>query len=404
MATLITTNIKGVLNVSDNQLVAVNNAGGRVRITSFTNGESEITGNTHNIVLGPYSTRSGAGLYYAGIAINGLLNYNGGTAYDVAPHIWLGGYYRDTPGSERSDFVVAIKSGTGTSGTGADIPQPRFRVDYEGIASATGSFRAPIFYDTDDTAYYGDFAGTSKFKRWWSTDAGNNTTAPRWDTSAYVLQSQHWYAHTSSQDMYLGESNRVRIGGPIARNGHATGFLEGSYNNIGANSSKTNPIYTIGSSYNPSDTSLGNMYGIGYAHPDLWGSGKVQGWGMYVVNNGTIDACIGGDSTSSVGIWSRLDIVAYSDARVKENVQVIENALDKVKALRGVTFTRNDIDDKEKRHAGVIAQEVLAVMPELVTGDEESRYSVAYGNMVGLLIEAIKEQQLQIEELRSKLK
>jgi hypothetical protein len=196
----------------------------------------------------------------------------------------------------------------------------------------------------------------------------------------------------------------ITMSGPVARTAHAAGFLQGSYNSVGPNSSKTNPIYTIGSSYNPTDTSLSGMYGIGYAHPDLWGSGKVQGWGMYVVNNGTIDACLGGDSTSSVGIWSRLDIVAYSDARVKENVQVIENALDKVKALRGVTFTRNDIDDKEKRHAGVIAQEVLAVMPELVTGDEESRYSVAYGNMVGLLIEAIKEQQLQIEELRSKLK
>jgi len=144
------------LNISDGQVMPTDAAGGRLRISSYTNGESVINGNTHNITLGPYSTRTGAGLYYAGIAINGLMNYNGGTSYDVAPHIWLGGYYRDTPGSERSDFVVAIKSGTGTSGAGSDLPQPRFRVDYEGIASATGSFRAPIFYDSQDTTYYLD--------------------------------------------------------------------------------------------------------------------------------------------------------------------------------------------------------------------------------------------------------
>ena len=151
------------LNISAGQVNAANNAGGRLRISSYTNGESVINGNTHNIVLGPYSTRTGPSLYYAGIAITGLMNYSGVTSYDVAPHIWLGGYYRDTPGSERSDFVVAIKSGTGLSGAGSDLPEPRFRVDYEGIASATGSFRAPIFYDSNDTQYYCDPNNYSSF-------------------------------------------------------------------------------------------------------------------------------------------------------------------------------------------------------------------------------------------------
>jgi len=50
----------------------------------------------------------------------------------------------------------------------------------------------------------------------------------------------------------------------IIRTTHSSGFLEGSYNNVGGNDAKSNPIYTIGSAYNPSDTALGNMYGIGY--------------------------------------------------------------------------------------------------------------------------------------------
>jgi hypothetical protein len=200
----------------------------------------------------------------------------------------------------------------------------------------------------------------------------------------------------------VDNGGRATMYGPIARNAHSSGFLEGSYNNIGGNSQYTNPIYTIGSSYNPTDSSLSNMYGIGYAHPNLWGSGKTSSWGLYVCEAGTINATIGGGSTT---IWAQNDIVAYSDARVKDNIEVVENAVEKIQAIRGVTFTRTDANDKDrnKRHAGVIAQEVLKVLPEVVSGTEEDMYSVAYGNMAALFIEAIKEQQKQIEELQNKL-
>jgi hypothetical protein len=93
------------------------------------------------------------------------------------------------------------------------------------------------------------------------------------------------------------------------------------------------------------------------------------------------------------------DINTTSDARVKDNIEIIENAVDKVKQIRGVTFNRTDKEDAEKRYAGVIAQEVQKVLPEVIGGDEDN-LTVAYGNMIGLLIEAIKEQQKQIEELK----
>jgi hypothetical protein len=94
------------------------------------------------------------------------------------------------------------------------------------------------------------------------------------------------------------------------------------------------------------------------------------------------------------------DVIAYSDARVKENVETIPNALDKVKAMRGVGY--NKIGEK-KRSIGVIAQEMLEVMPEAVHKDDSGMYSVAYGNLVGVLIEAMKEQQSQIDELKARL-
>jgi hypothetical protein len=95
------------------------------------------------------------------------------------------------------------------------------------------------------------------------------------------------------------------------------------------------------------------------------------------------------------------NVTAYSDIRLKTDVQPIENALDKVKQINGVTYTRKE---NNKRQTGVIAQDVLKVLPEAIEGSEEGMYSVAYGNMVGLLVEAIKEQQKQIEELRAEVK
>ena len=89
-----------------------------------------------------------------------------------------------------------------------------------------------------------------------------------------------------------------------------------------------------------------------------------------------------------------------SDERAKEGITPITGALDKVQQLGGYSFTLKQTDEKS---SGVIAQEVQKVMPELVQEDAEGLLSVQYGNMVGLLIEAIKEQQTQIDELKEKL-
>jgi hypothetical protein len=88
-------------------------------------------------------------------------------------------------------------------------------------------------------------------------------------------------------------------------------------------------------------------------------------------------------------------VTANSDEKLKENVQTIENALEKVKNLRGVEYDRKDSGEHQ---IGVIAQEVERIIPEVVYGDEIK--SVAYGNLIGLLIEAIKEQQLEIDKLK----
>ena len=91
-------------------------------------------------------------------------------------------------------------------------------------------------------------------------------------------------------------------------------------------------------------------------------------------------------------------ITANSDQKLKTNIKTIENALEKVSSLRGVEYDR--IDNNEHQ-IGVIAQEVEEIVPYVVYGDETK--SVAYGNMVGLLIEAIKDLKVEVENLKFKL-
>jgi len=93
-------------------------------------------------------------------------------------------------------------------------------------------------------------------------------------------------------------------------------------------------------------------------------------------------------------------VTANSDERLKENVETIEDALEKVKQLRGVEYDHKKTGD---HCLGVIAQEVEKIVPDVVYEDALGVKSVAYQNMVALLIEAVKDQQKQIDELKSLL-
>ena len=91
---------------------------------------------------------------------------------------------------------------------------------------------------------------------------------------------------------------------------------------------------------------------------------------------------------------------ASSDEQLKANISTIENPIDKVNALRGVDFNWKE---NGKKQIGVIAQEVEKILPELVEMRPDGYKGVHYDNIVGLLKEAIKEQQKQINELKEKI-
>jgi len=106
--------------------------------------------------------------------------------------------------------------------------------------------------------------------------------------------------------------------------------------------------------------------------------------------------------TNAADFYAYGNVTAYSDKRLKDNIEIIPKALDKVMQLSGYTFTRTNAEkgDEDKRQTGVIAQEVLEVLPEAVSTDADGYHAVAYGNMVGLLIEAIKELKEEVEQLK----
>ena len=89
-------------------------------------------------------------------------------------------------------------------------------------------------------------------------------------------------------------------------------------------------------------------------------------------------------------------MTATSDEKLKENISTIINAVNTVKQIRGVEY---DWKDNGQHSMGVVAQELEKVLPYLVHEGENGK-SVMYSNMIGLLIEAIKEQQIQIDDLK----
>lgn len=121
-------------------------------------------------------------------------------------------------------------------------------------------------------------------------------------------------------------------------------------------------------------------------------------------NSGLTRIYGGGSTTSNVTVDASGNLVAsgnvtaFSDARLKTNVKTIEDALWKVSQLRGVSFTKDG-----EQQIGVIAQEVQDFVPEVVTKAPEGDYlTVAYGNLVGLLIEAVKELSAEVAALKGR--
>lgn len=197
----------------------------------------------------------------------------------------------------------------------------------------------------------------------------------------------------------------------------ATGTITGSISGNAATATTANGLNT-GNSYSAVNFtgSSGGSPGSGAISFSLVGNGSYGGgvglidgsncWGIYDAAGTLYFGGTTSGSSASLGIKATLDqsgnftatgnVTAYSDIRLKTALSPIEDALDKIGQLTGYVYTRIDTG---LRQTGLIAQDVQKVLPEAVQENEDA-LSIAYGNLMGLIVQGIKELRSEIASLR----
>lgn len=308
---------------------------------------------------------------------------------------------------------------------------------------------SPIMYDENNTGYYIDpastsnlnactfagtiavggtvtIAGTSSNIIMGDSDEGNRTIHCNSNRVGFLNQSGSWGSWCEDGGdwntdfiSYAGASHRA----PIFYDTNNTGYyldpastsnlngVSGAY--IGV--SNTNSTTGYGLSLYGGASAGQPTYGIMFAGTSTFGTfgGVTADWATYftmdsTANRGWIfrDTTNGNKaSISNTGVATFAgDVVAYgsSDRELKDNIKPIENSLEKLKQIGGYTFDWNDKQTTYEGHdVGVIAQEIELVLPEVVTTRDNGYKAVKYEKITPLLIEAIKEQQKQIDELNA---
>ncbi|AUR86035.1 coil containing protein [Vibrio phage 1.081.O._10N.286.52.C2] len=241
------------------------------------------------------------------------------------------------------------------------------------------------------------------------------------DDVEFFCNGSHMYTDLNSGigNWYIRDGTTTRFTFDDAGHFTATGNITaGDFKTDGSiilnNSTTTANISTIVTNNSTGRQSL-NLYGgsshgggawaIAYGNSDASYAGSLRLGAGSTTSHKMIIHSTGGDIVGNLSATG--NVSAYSDIKLKDDIEAIENSLDKIVQLRGVTYTRNDVEGRP-RQSGVIAQEVQKVLPEVVvthtdedTGEET--LSVAYGNMVGLLIEGIKEERACREQLEARL-
>lgn len=197
------------------------------------------------------------------------------------------------------------------------------------------------------------------------------------------------YVSTDANDTTNG-------GGQLYLNGTVGNRIDFNTNGVGVPAFTTRSVGTKIVFY-PAIAVASADYAIGLASGSLW-SGVPLTTNTFTWYGGTTLAA----TLTGAGVFTAVgNVTAFSDEKLKDNIEVIQDALYKVTQLKGVTYTRKDIEGNPKQ-TGIIAQDVQKVLPEAVQ-DNDGTLSVAYGNLVGLLIESIKELNFKIEILEAKL-
>jgi uncharacterized protein YaiE (UPF0345 family) len=337
-------------------------------VTTRTIIESSWANNTMSDIANEITeslARNGAG------GMTGPMKATDGTA--AAPSI--------TFGSETSTGLYRVASGQLGITTGG--------VQRFNISGSGSTFSVPVTVNNNVTVN----AGAT------STITINASSSPqlRLERSSSASNEKNWviYADTASLQFrpYTDDYSSNTAALSIARSGATAGAVQ-TYGNlyVGINQSSVGYMGLLNGG--GSSSGYTGFYAPNGVRVGFIGAATTYGTG----DNGTLPY-VAGTHAFTGNITATGTITGGSDARLKTDVKTIDGALAKVCAMRGVSFTRKD---NGERNVGVIAQEVAEVVPEAVREDENGYLSVAYGNMVGVLIEAVKELRDEVWQLKLK--
>jgi hypothetical protein len=372
----------------------LNTAGSENTFSGEMAGHQNTTGNYntfsgtaagYNNTTGSYNTFSG---YQAGLN-NTTANYNTFSGYQA-------GFSNTTANYNTfSGTEAGYSNTTGYCNT--------FLGRKAGYYNTTGNYNT---FSGTEAGYSNTTGSDNTFSGFWG--GRSNTTGYDNTFSGYNAGYSNTTGHSNT---FLG--NKAGFSNTTGSDNTFSGYWAGYYNTGNQN---TFLGYEAGIS---NTTGSGNIF-LGYK-----AGYNVSGSNMLYIANSDGGPLIYGDFANGwVGINTTfpnaytlyVNGAAYatggwqsSDLRFKQNIETIDSPIDKVMNIKGVSFEwkRSEYKDKgfpEGRHYGVIAQEVEKILPEIVRESPDGEKAVSYTELVPVLTEAIKEQQKQIESLRSEVK
>ena len=342
-----------------------------------------------------------------------------------------------------------------------NIANGQWHASFGNSTRAATDMRAPVFYDNDDTTYYVDPNATSltnnhNIKGTINFPSSGGTTHGGSHRPAYGIYQEGGAWSSPFPDLVIAMHTGIKMGANTSYNGirfytdytmatqvmsinnHADGVGSSNVfvnNSLLANSSLRSPLFydSNNTAYytNPASTSVINGLTMAGAlqtagsitvgssgTSNIYMGGASGNYFRFHTNNSHtyFDGNVGdihwrqGSSTRFIFYMTTANmtvngtVTQYSDSRLKDNIITIDGALNKVNQLRGVYYNRTDINTSE-RQIGLVAQEVESVVPEVVhtANDELNTKSISYAQLNALLIEAIKEQQTIIDDLKSRI-
>jgi hypothetical protein len=262
--------------------------------------------------------------------------------------------------------------------------------------TTSGSMRAPIFYDTDNTAFYLNPAGSISIMTGelqiqgpagnthlnYSQGGGNNYFrgySNYFDVGVtYIADARAYIYYDWNDTSYYLNPNSSSVLRTISNKGWL--YIDENYGHsvVGVyNSTIFQGVFAMGDSYKlTAGGGINNLYGIAWSHPNAGGiAGNLDSHGLIVAINGGFGSCM------AYSIKASSNVTAYSDERLKKDwADLPKNYVEQLAKIKVGTYTR--IDGEKLRQVGVSAQSLKPLLPEAVieATDDFKTLSVAYGN------------------------